>query len=132
VPADLADALRAQAHSQERSLSAELRRAIRAHLENSDARPRTVAPRRAIAAPDMKQGSLTASRPRTADSRAARRQPLIATLVLAGLRIGEALDLRWRDVDLAAGHLNVADAKTPAGVRKVDLSPALRELLTEY
>jgi integrase len=29
------------------------------------------------------------------------RRPLIATLVFAGLRISEALALRWRDVDLA-------------------------------
>jgi integrase len=36
-----------------------------------------------------------------------------------------------RDVDLAAGRLVVRDAKTDAGVREVDLTPALRELLTE-
>lgn len=54
----------------------------------------------------------------------------MATLTLAGLRISGALDLRWRDVDLAAGRLRVADAKTDAGVRQVDLLPALREELS--
>ncbi len=61
-----------------------------------------------------------------------RRRPLLATLCLAGLRIGEALALRWRHVDLAAGSLRVVGAKTDAGVRQVDLTPALRELLSEY
>lgn len=75
-------------------------------------------------------GRLDDQAPREGDCR--RRQPLLATLTLAGLRVGEALNLRWRDVNLGAGHLQVADAKTPAGVRRVDLTPALRELLTEY
>jgi len=75
-------------------------------------------------------GRLDQEAPREGDSR--RRQPLLATLALAGLRIGEALELRWRDVNLGAGRLDVTDAKTPAGVRRVDLTPALRELLTEY
>src|SRR6185503_19888701 len=39
----------------------------------------------------------------------------------AGLRISEALDLRWRDIDLAAGRLSVRESKTDAGVRDVDL-----------
>jgi len=47
-----------------------------------------------------------------------------------GLRIGEALALRWRDIDLGTGTLYVAASKTHAGVRRVDLSPALREELT--
>ncbi|MGH2973726.1 MAG: tyrosine-type recombinase/integrase [Solirubrobacterales bacterium] len=64
------------------------------------------------------------------DRRATPRRALLATLTLAGLRISEALDLRWRDVDLAAGRLRVADAKTDAGVRQVDLFPALREELS--
>jgi integrase len=47
-----------------------------------------------------------------------------------GLRIDEALSLRWRHLDLATGTLHVVQAKTDAGVREVDLTPALREELT--
>jgi integrase len=54
---------------------------------------------------------------------------LLAILAGAGLRIGEALALRWRDVDLGTGTLYVRDAKTEKGVREVHLSPALREAL---
>jgi integrase len=73
------------------------------------------------------------------------RRPLLATLVFAGLRIGEALALRWRDVDLAGGRLRVEalpdpretpeqarrrrGAKTDAGVRWVPLMPVLRDEL---
>lgn len=66
----------------------------------------------------------------TRDNR--RRQALLATLALAGLRIGEALDLRWRDVDPSGQWLHVDHAKTDAGVRRVDLTPTLRELLLVY
>jgi integrase len=55
---------------------------------------------------------------------------LLALLAGAGLRIGEALALRWQHVELATGTLHVVDAKTAAGVRSVDLTPALREELT--
>jgi integrase len=51
---------------------------------------------------------------------------------LAGLRIGELLALRWRDVDLATGKLRVGEAKTDAGRRTVDLSPALRDELAAH
>ena len=54
------------------------------------------------------------------------RRPLIATLLFAGLRISEALGLRWRDVDLAGGRLRVGEAKSDAGVRWVPIMPALR------
>jgi integrase len=54
---------------------------------------------------------------------------LLALLAGAGLPIGEALALRWRHVDLATGTVHVVDAKTAAGVRAVDLTPALREEL---
>jgi integrase len=55
------------------------------------------------------------------------RRPLVATLIFAGLRISEALALKWRDVDLANGRVRVGDAKTDAGVRWVPLAPSLRE-----
>ena len=60
------------------------------------------------------------------------RRALLATLVFAGLRIGEALSLRWRDVDLARGTITVRDAKTDAGVRVVNILPILRDELGAY
>jgi integrase len=54
---------------------------------------------------------------------------LLATMTLAGLRVGELCQLRWRDIDLAGGKLRVADAKTAAGERVVDVSPLLLEEL---
>ena len=50
-------------------------------------------------------------------------------MALAGLRVGELCALRWRDVDLAGGKLRVADAKTEAGERTVDLTPMLLDEL---
>lgn len=55
---------------------------------------------------------------------------LLAVLAGGGLRIGEALALRWQHVDLGTGTLHVVDAKTAKGVREVHLTPALREELT--
>jgi integrase len=55
---------------------------------------------------------------------------LLEILAGGGLRIGEALSLRWQHVELGAGTLHVVDAKTPKGVREVHLTPALRETLT--
>jgi integrase len=54
---------------------------------------------------------------------------LLATMVLAGLRVGEVTELRWRDVDLAPGKLTVRRSKTDAGRREVDLSPDLLDEL---
>jgi integrase len=48
------------------------------------------------------------------------------------LRISEALAVRWSHVDLATGTLHVIDSKTDAGVRLVDLSPALPEELAVW
>lgn len=68
-------------------------------------------------------------------ARAANRHPhverwaMVATLVFAGLRIGELLDLRWRDIDLATGRLTVRQPKTAAGVRHVTMRPALLDEL---
>lgn len=60
------------------------------------------------------------------------RRALLATLVFAGLRIGELTALRWRDVDLAGSRISVRASKTDAGVRQVDLLPALRDELAAY
>ncbi|HXN39383.1 MAG TPA: site-specific integrase [Solirubrobacteraceae bacterium] len=60
------------------------------------------------------------------------RRTILATLVFSGLRIGELAELRWRDVDLAAGWLTVGQSKTDAGVRRVELLPVLRDELAAY
>ena len=60
-------------------------------------------------------------------------RPIVATLAGAGLRIGEALALDWRDVNLATGTLTVGEAKTDAGTyREVDLPGGLIEALSEW
>jgi integrase len=57
------------------------------------------------------------------------RRALLATLTLSGLRIGEALELRWRDVQLASGTLRVRGTKTAAAERVVTIRPMLRDEL---
>ena len=60
-------------------------------------------------------------------------RPILATLAGAGLRVGEALALDWRDVNLATGTLKVGRAKTDAGsYRIVDLPGGLIEALGEW
>ncbi len=51
----------------------------------------------------------------------------IRLLMLTGCRKSEILTLRWAEVDLAAGELHLADAKT--GPRAVQLPPTAVELL---
>jgi integrase len=60
------------------------------------------------------------------------RRAILATLVLAGPRVSELCGLEVRDVNLAAGRLVVRDAKTPSGIREIDVTPALRDELTSY
>jgi integrase len=60
------------------------------------------------------------------------RRALLATLTFAGLRLGEAQALRWRDVDLARGTIAVRAAKTDAGVRVVHILPVLSDELGDY
>jgi len=60
------------------------------------------------------------------------RRALLATLVFAGPRIDEALSLRWRHVDLAAGRLRIPGTKTEAALRTVIIEPALRDELLTY
>ena len=49
--------------------------------------------------------------------------------MITGCRRNEILTLRWTDVDLDAGELRLADAKT--GARNVTLSPPAVKVLTE-
>jgi integrase len=65
-------------------------------------------------------------------ARHGQRRVLLATLAFAGLRIGELLALKWRDVELARGTITVRDSKTAAGVRQVYILPALRDELVAY
>jgi integrase len=56
---------------------------------------------------------------------------LLATLLYGGLRIDEALSLRWRDVDLGAGILRVRDGKTENAARNVEILAPLRDDLLD-
>jgi integrase len=92
-------------------------------------------PSRSYLQPEQVAALLAAAGELDAEARegdSGRRRPLLATLTLAGLRISEALDLRWRDVNLAARTLRVRESKTAAGVREVNMTPTLQELMSEY
>ncbi len=60
------------------------------------------------------------------------RKALIATLVFAGLRLGELLSLCWGDVDVVRATLRVGQAKTDAGARTVNMLPILREEILRH
>jgi integrase len=57
------------------------------------------------------------------------RRAMLAVLMFAGLRIGELLGLRWRDVDLASGWLHIEESKTDAGTRSIKIRGALKREL---
>jgi integrase len=69
-------------------------------------------------------------------------RPLIAVLIFAGLRLGEALGLTWEDIYFETGFIRVrrqlgrdrqmAEIKTPAGRRNVVLMPELGKVLCEH
>ncbi len=63
------------------------------------------------------------------DRRHVQRRAMLATFIFGGLRISELSALRWRDVDLAGGWLQVQDSKTDAGRRKVKIRAGLRDEL---
>jgi integrase len=65
-------------------------------------------------------------------SRIRHRLPLIATLVFAGVRANELAALRWRDLDLQEGRIDIRASKTKAGLREISMFPALRCLLLEH
>jgi integrase len=63
-------------------------------------------------------------------SRTHGREAFIAVLLLAGLRIGEACELRWRAIDFHNDTIRVEHvAKTAASFREIDLFPGLRRRL---
>ncbi len=72
-----------------------------------------------------------------------RDRTLWATAIYAGLRRGELMALRWKDVDVARGVIRVEQSydrrsrsfglpKSRAGVRRVPIAAALRDLLVEF
>ena len=60
------------------------------------------------------------------------RRAMCATLGLAGFRISEMLDLLVVQVDMARSRCKLADAKTEAGIREVEMTLYLRDELLEY
>jgi len=56
----------------------------------------------------------------------------LATLAGAGLRIDKALSLQRQHVSTAQGTLTIVRSKTHAGIRVVDIPPALRDELATY
>jgi integrase len=85
-------------------------------------------PRRRFVQPEQVPALLRASNSYLGE----RGRPLLATLAGAGLRIQEALDLERRHINLARGTLTIESSKTDAGVRVVDLTPALRDDLAVW
>jgi len=85
-------------------------------------------PRRTFFWPEQLPALLRAAK----KSYGGRGRPLVGVLAVAGLRIGEALALRWGDVNLARGELVVRRSKTEAGERVVVLPSALVEGLVEW
>jgi integrase len=57
------------------------------------------------------------------------RLPVVATLVFAGLRVHELTTLRWGDPDFATSTIHARHSKTPAGIREVEMLPALKRHL---
>jgi integrase len=57
------------------------------------------------------------------------RKAMLAFLAFAGVRLGELLDLRWREVDLPAGRLTVQGTKTDQAKRTIRIRGALRDEL---
>lgn len=63
---------------------------------------------------------------------AGRGRALLATLAGTGLRIDEALSLKREDINLVKATITVRKSKTDAGIRVVDMPPALRDELAAY
>jgi integrase len=66
---------------------------------------------------------------------------LAITVAMTGLRIGEALALRWKNVDLekdiirvreAVYEGNISSPKSKSSIRDIPIGPSLHELLSDY
>lgn len=60
------------------------------------------------------------------------RLPVVATLLFAGLRVHELTALTWGNLDFTTSTIHVRHSKTPAGIREVEMLPALRAHLLRY
>jgi integrase len=60
------------------------------------------------------------------------RLPVVATLLLAGLRVHELGALRWGDLDFVTSTIHVRRSKTPAGIREAEMLPALKGHLLRH
>jgi site-specific recombinase XerD len=61
-----------------------------------------------------------------------REQIVIWFLRFTGVRWGEAMALRQKDVDLAAGSISVAHSKTDNGIRQLPILPELRPAIVRW
>jgi integrase len=79
---------------------------------------------------------------RLCDAATPRYRPVIVTLAWTGLRVSEALALRWEDIDFEAkeirvrfqldGHGGTKRPKTKASIRSLPLLPVLEQTLREH
>ena len=60
------------------------------------------------------------------------RRAVLATLAWAGVRAAELCALDWSHIDFNYRRIYVVDAKTPTGIRDVDMSPKLVAELENY
>jgi Site-specific recombinase XerD len=82
---------------------------------------------------EPKRARLTGEQVQVLLQAAGSHRTLLATAIMAGgLRVSELTHLRWRDVDLRNGLLNVAASKTAAGIRQVVLESELMQLLRDH
>ncbi len=72
------------------------------------------------------------SRIQARESAARQRRAMICVLALSGVRASELTELTWKRIDHTHGRIVLEDAKTPAGVREIYLSPFLRIELDLY
>ena len=105
---------------------------LRNPAQGKNRRLREPVPRRSLIDRAEHIEALLAAASATGRGAGGRHRAMIATLIFAGLRISEALALRWEDIDLDRGTLEVRQAKSDAGVRCVEILPVLRDELGDW